>query len=106
MSEADVTENPHSDPAGALRQWRTSRDLSQKAAGEQVGVSGPAWHDWETGGRVPSGGYREALEILTGIPATAWRSPAEVRAVESARRSAAAASAEAVETDTTPPEAA
>ena len=82
MDETPAIENPQS----ALRAWRLARDLTQRAAGEKVTVSGPTWHDWETGGRVPSAGYREALERLTGIPASAWRSPAEVAAVERAER--------------------
>ena len=82
MDETPAIENPQS----ALRAWRATQDLTQRAAGELVTVSGPTWHDWETGGRVPSAGYREALERLTGIPASAWRSPAEVAAVERAER--------------------
>ena len=88
-------------PRDRLKSWRSERELSQSAAGEKVGVSGPTWHEWESGGRTPQGGYRDALEILTGIPATEWMHDRERRAIERAEQERAAE-----ETAPTAPEAA
>ena len=68
-----------------LAAWREEQKLSQADAGAKVGVSGPAWNDWEKGKRVPQGGFRKALEIVTGIPEGEWMSERELAAIESAR---------------------
>ena len=78
-------------PFQRLAAWREANDLSLAEAGKKVGVHGPTWHEWETGGRVPLGGYRDALEILTGIPAAEWMPERERRAIETAKESVASA---------------
>lgn len=72
-----------------LAAWREEQKLSQADAGAKVGVSGPAWNDWEKGKRVPQGGFRKALEIVTGIPEGEWMSERELAAIESARAATA-----------------
>jgi len=67
-----------------LAAWREEQKLSQADAGAKVGVSGPAWNDWEKGKRVPQGGFRKALEIVTGIPEGEWMSERELAAIEAA----------------------
>lgn len=54
--------------------WRKAAGLTQKAAGERVGVRQPSWLDWERGARRPSRERAEAIEALTGglIPASEW----------------------------------
>jgi transcriptional regulator with XRE-family HTH domain len=76
--------SPGVSPRERLKAWRAERDISQATAGEKIGVSGPTWHEWESGGRTPKGGYRAALEILTGIPATLWMLDGEREAIEKA----------------------
>ena len=67
-----------------LALWREEQKLSQSDAGARVGVTGPAWNDWEKGKRSPQGGYRKALEILTGIPEGEWMSERELAAIAAA----------------------
>lgn len=67
-----------------LAAWREEQKLSQIEAGAKVGVSGPAWNDWEKGKRVPQGGFRDALEIVTGIPADVWMNERERAAIATA----------------------
>lgn len=76
-------------PFERLAAWREEQKLSQADAGAKVGVTGPAWNDWEKNKRVPRGGYRKALEILTGIPETEWMSEREIAAISSARAATA-----------------
>lgn len=76
-------------PFQRLAAWREANNLSLTEAGKKIGVHGPTWHEWETGGRIPLGGYRDALEILTGIPASEWMPERERRAIETARESVA-----------------
>lgn len=73
-----------------LAAWRKEQKLSQSDAGAKVGVTHPAWNDWEKGKRVPQGGYRKALEILTGIPETEWMSDRERAAIDTARAATSA----------------
>lgn len=75
-------------PRERLKAWREEHDLSQKEAGALIGVSGPAWCEWESGGRSPVE-HRAALEVLTGIPATEWATDREREAVERAHASVA-----------------
>lgn len=75
-------------PRERLKIWRKGRGLSQAEAGAMVGVSGPAWCEWESGGRNPTD-HRAALEVLTGIPATAWATDREREAIERAHASVA-----------------
>ena len=75
-------------PRERLKIWRKGRDLSQAEAGAMVGVSGPAWCEWESGGRNPTD-HRAALEVLTGIPAAAWATDREREALERAHASVA-----------------
>ena len=76
-------------PRERLKIWRKGRGLSQAEAGAMVGVSGPAWCEWESGGRNPTD-HRAALEVLTGIPAEEWATEREREAVEKAHASVAA----------------
>lgn len=76
-------------PRAQLAAWRSLHKLSQADAGEKIGVAGPTWHEWESGGRIPLGGYRDALEILTGIPSTDWMPDRERKAIETAHASVA-----------------
>lgn len=75
-------------PRERLKAWRDERGLSQKEAGAMIGVSGPAWCEWENGGRAPVE-HRAALEVLTGIPASDWATDREREAMEKARASVA-----------------
>lgn len=88
-------------PRERLKAWRDGRGLSQKEAGAMIGVSGPAWCEWESGGRSPVE-HRAALEVLTGIPAAAWATDREREAVEKARASLATLP-QAGETEATAP---
>ena len=72
-------------PHEQLAAWRKARSLSLVDAAAKIGVHGPTWHEWESNGRVPLGGYRDALEILTGIPAVDWMPERERRAIDAAR---------------------
>lgn len=81
-------------PRERLKAWREERDLSQAKAGAMVGVSGPAWCEWESGGRSPLE-HRAALEVLTGIPAESWATDREREAIEKAHASVAALSSAA-----------
>lgn len=82
------------EPKNLLKAWRLAqrsedgRPLSQASAAEMVGATGPAWHEWETGGRTPRA-HRAALETLTGIPALVWADAKEREHVETATRSRA-----------------
>ena len=76
-------------PSAALKSWRVGLGLSQSEAADKVGVTGPTWHEWESGGRNPLGGYREALQILTGIPAESWMPQRERDAITAARAAVA-----------------
>ena len=75
-------------PRERLKAWRDERELSQAKAGALIGVSGPAWCEWESGGRSPVE-HRAALEVLTGIPADVWVTTREREALEKAHASAA-----------------
>lgn len=59
-------------PGDRLKAWRAERDLSQTDAGARVEVSAATWCDWERGKKTPRGVHRDALEVLTGIPGSAW----------------------------------
>lgn len=84
-----MDENPDGQsPRERLKAWRESRELSQAKAGAMIGVSGPAWCEWESGGRTPVE-HRAALEVLTGIPAEGWATEREREAVEKALASRA-----------------
>lgn len=75
-------------PYERLAAWRKEHGLSLVDAAAKIGVHGPTWHEWESDGRVPLGGYRDALEILTGIPSFDWMPERERKAIETARANA------------------
>ena len=72
-------------PHEALAAWREAQGLTLVEAGTRVGVKGPTWHEYETNGSIPKGGYRIAIEILTGIPADSWMPERERAAIAAAR---------------------
>lgn len=51
----------------ALKQWREAQvpRLSLDKAADKVGVTAPAWFDWENGNKVPSVDRAEDLERVT-----------------------------------------
>lgn len=73
----DTTPTTPAQAQRALEKWRKARKLSQRVAAAMVRATGPAWHEWETGGRTPSHTMRVALCALTSIPADAWASDIE-----------------------------
>lgn len=50
-----------------LKMLRAKEDLTQKAAGERVGVSSDVWHNWEKGKTFPDviqvGKIEEAFDV-------------------------------------------
>lgn len=56
----------------ALQKWRSDHAMTQADLAQRFGAAQSTLSLWETGGRRP--GLARALEIqvLTGIPATAW----------------------------------
>jgi len=50
-----------------LKMLRAKEDLTQKAAGERVGVSADVWHNWEKGKTFPDvmqvGRIEEAFDV-------------------------------------------
>lgn len=48
-----------------LAAWRAAAGLTQAQAALKVGVSQPAWHDWEKGRRSPSLSNAVAIELLS-----------------------------------------
>jgi len=62
-----------------LLSWRKAAGLTQKAAGDRVGVSQPVWHEWERGTRRPGRERAKALEGLTGglLSADEWFTDAD-----------------------------
>ena len=100
MSDTEDQRRP-TPPHEALAAWREEKGLTQAAAGAQIGVKGPTWHEYETGGSVPQGGYREAIEIVTGIPAVSWMPEREQRAIAAAL--AARAGRDALDAEHTEP---
>lgn len=59
-------------PGDRLKAWRAERALSQTEAGAKAEVSAATWCDWERGKKTPRGVHRDAIEVLTGIPGSAW----------------------------------
>ncbi len=61
-----------------IKDWRESqrgpdgRPLSQKDAGDMVGVSQATWSDWESGTKTPRIQFALALHRLTGAPLESW----------------------------------
>jgi len=49
-----------------LRAWRRSKNLTQKNAGERLGVSGATWSDWESENKIPIPANVTLLQKLTG----------------------------------------
>jgi transcriptional regulator with XRE-family HTH domain len=58
---------------------------SQAALADAIGTSQTNVSAWTRGIQRPGDEYREALEIVTGIPADSWRTPEESAKVEQAR---------------------
>lgn len=79
-----------------LKAWRDFRELSLDAAGALVMVKGVTWRSWEQGDDVPRQHYREALEIVTGIPAAEWQTDKERDVIDHARTAAAELAAASV----------
>lgn len=50
-----------------LHTWRTERGLSQKKAGEAIGVSDVTWWRWEQGQSKPAVSLLPRLRQLTGL---------------------------------------
>ena len=69
-----------------LQAWRESQDLSCDDAAALVGVSGVAWRQWERGPDRPRAAMRDAVEIATGIPSSAWETPTERAYLDAVRR--------------------
>lgn len=88
-----------------LKGWRDFQGLSLEAAAKMVDVAHVTWRAWEFDEDVPRQSYREALEILTGIPAVGWRTEKETKALEKARAARAALDSAAA-SNTPDPEAA
>lgn len=65
-------------PGDRLKTWRKSRGLSQTDAGAKVEVSAATWCDWESHKKTPRGVHRDAIEVLTGIPGSAWNDDEDV----------------------------
>jgi DNA-binding XRE family transcriptional regulator len=63
-----------------LKRWRTSRGLSQSAAGELVDVHQNTWSDWEGGKKTPQTTTALRLHVLTSgaCPVEAWSDDADV----------------------------
>ena len=63
-----------------LKRWRTSRGLSQSAAGELVDVHQNTWSDWEGGKKTPQTTTALKLHVLTSgvCPVEAWSDDADV----------------------------
>ena len=60
-------------------------ERSQAWLAKTLGIAQPSVSGWLSGKSRPEDAHREALEILTGIPRTSWRRPAEHEVVERAR---------------------
>lgn len=84
-------------PREALRVWiDADPERSQSTLARTLGVSQPSVSAWLAGTSRPEAHHREALELLTGIPADAWKTDVEralvarTRAAVEAARNAAA----------------
>lgn len=76
---------PSPSAAARLRSWRAERSLSLAKAAKQLGVSAPTWYDWEKDEKRPRSAHRNAIELLTGIPAADWDTPEEREHIERVR---------------------
>lgn len=73
----------------ALKAWRNARGIGLGPAGNLLNVSAVTWRAWEEGEHRPNKGVlREALEALTGIPASAWQDDDDRALIEKARAAA------------------
>lgn len=55
----------HATPGAALRAWRESAGKTQTECAASIGVSQPAWADWEADRRSPHTTHAFAIEDLT-----------------------------------------
>lgn len=81
---------PPNSPQKRLAAWLKREGKSQKWLADRFGLSQPSVSRWCSIGR-PDSIYREPLEVLTGIEASAWLTKNERRAIEALRPTTAAA---------------
>ncbi len=93
---------PSPPAATRLRTWRTERGLSLAKAAKQLGVSAPTWYDWERDEKRPRSALRNAIELLTGIPAADWDTLEERAVVDRVRAELGAESPDAVTVEPPP----
>lgn len=60
-----------------LIEWLGGDGRSQAKIAKALDVSQPSVHAWVRGAYRPEQHYRQALEALTGIPASDWELPEE-----------------------------
>lgn len=72
---------PKLTPAQRLAAWLKKEGKSQRELAEMLGIKQPSVSKWCTTGR-PDPIYREPLERLTGIEASAWLTNAERRVLQ------------------------
>ncbi len=54
--------------ANNVRKLRESRDMSQREAAAEAGISQPMWSHIETGARIPSVETALAMAVMFGVP--------------------------------------
>lgn len=70
----------------ALRRWvGADQRRSQAALARTIGVTQPSVSAWLAGPSRPESHHREALELLTGIPADDWKTESERAVVQRAK---------------------
>ena len=55
-----------------LSEWRARERLTQQAAGERLGTTGPTISRWEAGLATPELGAAVTIERIAGVPVAAW----------------------------------
>lgn len=84
----------------ALRAYLDGDDaISQKKLADKLGVKQPSVSAWVSGSSRPETHLREALELLTGIPAESWKTEDERAKVERVREGICAPSLKPTGTD-------
>ena len=79
---------PSTPGAETLRAYFDAERGRQSAVARQLDVSQAAVSAWASCGSRPEPAYREALELLLGIPARAWETDEDRAIVERARTAA------------------
>lgn len=81
MSQARSERRALTEGARKLRDFMKTHGISQAVAGDALGVSGPAVHEWLHGTQRPKPHFRDAIETWTSgsVKASMWERANEAK---------------------------